>query len=92
MMPVIRGFDTEKKRTRETRRIQVGDASRNQRVGQAEQRVDGEEKCGKSQEQLCPADRHEVVVQVLENNSCQSMGNDYAITKIQAPGRMDLVR
>ena len=86
-VPVADGgerLDAEEKRAEEARRIQVGDTSRYQAVQAAEENIEDQEKGGNGGEHPRPADRHEIVVQILQHRARDSLRHDLALTDCDA--------
>ena len=74
------GLDAEKERARKTGRIQVRDAAGHQMVEPAEKQVENKEERHDRGEELRPAHRHEMVIEILEDSAFDDLCDHFART------------
>ncbi len=75
----------KKKRPREPGWVQVGDAPGNEVVDEAKQHVETEKEAGEGCEELWPADRHEVMKQVLDDFPGDTLRGHHSPTELDVP-------
>src|SRR5580692_5833674 len=76
-------FNAEEERALEARRIQVGDTPRHEIVEVTKENIEGQEKRRNCGEDLRPANRHEEVIQILENGRLQALRKDLALAELE---------